>query len=193
MPKLQTLQDVPQKVDNKSIANNNGVLEIPSSYISTIATLLRPNSTTATGGTTQTNGSDGSFDPSSNRTNLNRQVTSGTTNVDFVYQISDFTGTASDFHYKKLIGIFIRINVSSDGHQNGISVLSSSAFGDRYLSAVLTDAHSGGQRVKTQTMHYVPISADDTTITISHVRNDDSKGTEHSIVGYTYIPSLPTK
>ena len=179
-------------IDADDMTGNSATTLSTSESIKAYVDASRPKGTTPTGGTTQTNGSDGTFDPSSNRSNLNRQVTSGTTNVDFVYQISDFTGTASDFDYRKLTGIFIRVNVSSDGNTNGIAVINSSTFGDRYLSAVFTDAHTGGQRVKTQTMHYVPISAGDTTITIQHVRNDSSRGTEHSIVGFTYIPTLPT-
>ena len=37
MAKLQTLQNVPTKVDAKSIVNNNGVLQIPNSFIRKIS------------------------------------------------------------------------------------------------------------------------------------------------------------
>lgn len=40
MPKLQTLQDVPTKVDAKSIVNNNGVLEVSNSFIRKTATFV---------------------------------------------------------------------------------------------------------------------------------------------------------
>ena len=170
-----------------------GTGDVSAIDISAIATLLRPSGTTATGGTTQTNGSDGTFSPAENRSNLNRQVTSGTTDTSFVYNINEFTGTASDFHYSKITGILVRTVVSSDGSTNGISVMNSPIFGSRYILGVYKDetGESGGQRVKIQPMNWIPIAPSETTFTIQHVRNDTSRGTEHSIVGFTYMPNLP--
>ena len=194
MPKLQTLQDVPQKVDGKSIANNNGVLEIPSSYISTIATLLRPKFTISTGGTSQSQGSDGDFTgvPAA----LNRQIGSGsgggaTGNFDFTYNMADFTGTASDFHYKKITAIIVRCNVMSEGNDMGVSVENSTAFSSRYL---LFNDHNNSDAFNSRVanMTIVPVNATDTTFVIRHVRNDPTE-TQHAIVGFEYIPSLPTK
>ena len=187
-----TTSDLAQLGNNQFLGRtSSGTGDVESVNISAIATLLRPSGTTATGGTTQTNGSDGTFDPSSNRTNLNRQVTSGTTDVDFIYNINEFTGTASDFHYSKITGIMLRTVVSSDGNTNGISVLNSAVFGSRYVLGVFKDVTGGTQRVKIQPITWIPIAPSETTFTIQHVRNDTSRGTEHSIVGFTYMPNLP--
>ena len=184
--------DLAQVQSNQFLGRTaTGTGDVSAIDISAIATLLRPSGTTATGGTTQTNGSDGTFDPADNRTNLNRQVTSGTTDVDFVYNINQFTGTASDFHYSKITGIMVRTVVSSDGNTNGISVINSAVFGSRYALGVFKDATGTNQRVKIQPITWIPIAPSETTFTIRHNRNDDSRGTEHSIVGFTYMPNLP--
>ena len=184
-----SFSDIQQVSTNTFLGRTTtGTGDVSAIDISAIATLLRPSGTTATGGTTQTNGSDGTRDPSSNRSNLNRQVTSGTTDTDFVYNINEFTGTASDFHYSKITGILVRSRASSDTNTNGIGVKNSATFGDRFLLGVY---EADTDRIKIDTITWVPITPSETTFTIEHIRNDTDEATEHSIVGFTYMPNLP--
>ena len=59
------------------------------------------------------------------------------------------------------------------------------------MLGVFKDVTGTNQRIKIQILNTFPITADERTFTIRHVRNDDSTETEHSIVGFTYMPNLP--
>lgn len=184
-----TTSDLAQLGNNQFLGRtSSGTGDVESVDISAIATLLRPKGTTATGGTTQTNGEDGNFSPAANVGNLNRRITTGLTDTDFVYNINEFTGTASDFHYSKITGIFIRVNIETDGPSNGISVVNSPIFGSRFILGL---DHNDTNYIDIKPSFWIPINSDETTFTLQHVRGDEFGDTQHAIVGFTYIPALP--
>ena len=193
MPKLQTLQDVPQKVDGKSIANNNGVLGVPKSYLTELSRLTRLKTVRATGGTAQSGGIQGSA--TSSIASLNRRLNSGTSDVTFTYNIADFTSTDPDFHPNKIIAVNIRATVLSDGAFTAMGY----EFPDDYISGsryILGLDHNNSDLFNAivNGVCYLPVNEGQSTFVIKHFRDSDNTSddfSEHNILSFVINPYLP--
>ena len=134
------------------------------------------------------------------------QTTTGSSDVDYTYNLSDFRSNDADFNsgaggatkgYQKIISVQVRVNVVSDGGFNGVSLMNHSALGNRHLVTIdhnnnVTSSASGdGFNMSTYQFFDIPLNASDTTLKFRHEKSDENS-VYHEIVGFTILPNLPT-